>query len=123
MHAERFDDTNDQQLQPTFHGMSLGELLELSRTRPDSVMPILGHAMLAENSLPRRIKRKKRKAKLCNIGDLFRDIKIPNTIFEVLKHAFCDSFLDACEEALSSHATKGTWDATLVPRTEDMHVV
>ena len=97
LHADRFNDTNDQQLQPTFHGMSLGELLELSRARPDSVTSILGHTLVAENSLPRRIKRKKRKAKLCNIGDLFRDIKIPNTIFEVLKHEFCDTFLDAAK--------------------------
>ena len=123
LHTERFNDENDQQLQPVRYGMSLGDLLDISREHPSLITPILGQALVADNALSRRIKRKKRRVKLCDIGDLLRDIHIPNTIFEVLKHEFSDQFLDACEEELDSHVKKGTWDPDLVPRMEGMNVV
>ena len=123
LHVDKFDDVNDQQLQPSINGMSLGDVLSLSREHPDLAKPLLGHAMVAENSLPRKIKRRKKKTKLCSVDDLLREIHIPNTIPEVLRHEYCEQLLKACEEELDAHAAKKTWDSTLVPRTSDMNVV
>ena len=73
------------------------------------------------NVVPKRIKRRKIKTKLCHIDDCMRHLDVPRNLKEVLLHEFVDEFLDACELELSQQDDNETW--TLVPRTPEMNVV